>query len=540
MDALAGAIAGAAAVWVMDRVDWFNYRRGLDNQRTRRRTQQARPRGMDPAHVMAAEAGDKAGLALRQLDAAGLAVHYGLGIMPGALYGALRGRVDYLDAGRGSLFGLGLFLIQDEGVNAAVGLSGRPRDYPWTAHARGLIAHLVYGLVTDALCKAFSVSVGARDARLPQKNGYDMGHPRAKPSFVRYSDDVEEVEPDEQETVDKIIEVMARSGRTTRERYGRSVRTSHAKAHGILKGELRVLDNLPPELRQGLFAEPRTYPAVVRLAQVPGEFLDERRVSTPRGMALKIIGVEGEMLHGHQGEVTQDWVLDTGKVFIAPTAKVFLAQITATEAAMPLPEGVKQAVSMTSRVANAALNAVGLNSANLDFYGHPFNHPLGEAYYSQCPFRYGDYIAKLRVRPDMPRLHDLLRASLTPADEDGLRTIVTEYFRDNPAEYEVGIQLCTDLERMPVENANVEWSEEESPYRPVARLVLPPQEAFDAARQALDETLLFCPSHSLAAHRPLGSVMRARSQAYEVLGHARRKENGHPAKEPRDIGELAI
>ncbi|MXQ14809.1 catalase family protein [Microvirga makkahensis] len=542
MDALAGAIAGAAAVWVMDRVDWFNYRRGLDSPRTRRRTQQARPRGMDPAHLVAAETADTAGASLtpRQLDAAGLAVHYGFGMMPGALYGALRGRVAYLDAGRGSLFGLGLFLIKDEGINAAVGLSGRPRDYPWTAHARGLVAHLVYGLVTDALCRAFSGSVGAPDGQPSAGQGHTPRGFTAKPSFVRYSDDVEVIEPDEQETFDRVIEAMASGGRTTRERYGRSVRTSHAKAHGILKGELRVLEDLPPELRQGLFSEPRTYPAVVRLAQVPGEFLDDRRVSTPRGMALKIIGVEGEMLPGHQGEVTQDWVLDTGKVFIAPSAKVFLAQITATEMAMPLPEGVKQAVSMTSRAANAALNAVGLNSANLDFYGHPFIHPLAEAYYSQCPFRYGDYIAKLRVRPAMPRLRQLLTASFTPADEDGLRTAVTEYFRDNPAEYEVAIQLCTDLERMPVENANAEWPENESPYRPVARLTLPPQDAFDAARQALDETLLFCPSHSLAAHRPLGSVMRARMKAYEVLGHARRQENGRSAKEPRDIGELAI
>jgi len=37
--------------------------------------------------------------------------------------------------------------------------------------------------------------------------------------------------------------------------------------------------------------------------------------------------------------VTQDWLLDTGKVFIAPTAKVLLTQITATEMAMP--ESVK-------------------------------------------------------------------------------------------------------------------------------------------------------------------------------------------------------
>jgi hypothetical protein len=542
LDALAGAAAGVAAVWVMDRIDWFNFRRGLANRRTRQQTRQARPGVMDPAQFIAAETADQAGLALtrRQRDTAGLIVHYGLGMVPGALYGALRGRVAYLDAGRGSLFGLGVFLIKDEGMNAALGLSGRPQDYPWTAHARGLVAHLAYGLVTDVLCRAVSGPSGIRDARLPAGKGSASGRSKAKPSFVRYRDDVEEIEPEEQETFDRIIEAMGAGGRITRERYGRFVRTSHAKAHGILKGELRVLENLPPELRQGLFAEARTYPVVARLSHVPGEFLDDRRVSTPRGMSLKIIGVEGEMLPGHEGEVTQDWVLDTGKVFIAPTAKVFLAQITATEMAMPLPEGVKQAVSATSRAANAALNAVGLDSANLDFYGHPFNHPLAEAYYSQCPFRYGDYIAKLRVRPDMPRLHELLTIGFTPADENGLRTAVVEYFRNNPAEYEVGIQLCTDLERMPVENANAEWPEDESPYRPVARLILPPQEAFDARRQNLDEELLFCPSHTLAAHRPLGSIMRARLKAYEVRGNARRQENGRSTKEPRSIEELSI
>jgi len=380
----------------------------------------------------------------------------------------------------------------------------------------------------------------ASAARPPAGEGYVSGRSKAKPSLVRYRDDVEEVEPDEQETCDRIIDAMVGGGRITRERYGRSVRTSRAKAHGILKGELRVLENLPPELRQGLFAEARTYTVVARLSHVPGVFLDDRRVSTPRGMSLKIIGLKGEMLSGHQGEVTQGWMLDTGKVFIASTAKVFLAQITATEMAMPLPEGVKQAVSATSRAANAALNAVGLDSANLDFYGHPFNHPLAEAYYSQCPFRYGDYIAKLRIRPDMPRLHELLTVGFTPADEDGLRTAVVEYFRDNPAEYEVSIQLCTDLGRMPVENANAGWPEDESPYRPVTRLILPPQEAFDARRPTLDEELLFCPSHSLAAHRPLGSIMRARLKAYEVRGSARRQENGRPMKEPRSIEELSI
>ncbi|WP_375459182.1 catalase family protein [uncultured Enterovirga sp.] len=357
-------------------------------------------------------------------------------------------------------------------------------------------------------------------------------------TYLHYSASVETIDPDEDETFRKIIDVMAGGGRITRERYGQSVRTSHAKTHGLLKGELRVLDGLPPELRQGLFAEPKAYPVIVRLAHVPGELLDDRRVSTPRGMAIKVLGVEGPKLPAHQGQVTHDFVLDTGKVFNAPTAKVFLGAITATEVATPMPEGVKGAVSMASRATNAVLNAVGLNSANLDFYGHPFNHPLTESYFTQCAVRYGDYVAKIGFFP-VTYAGDALVQPFEPKDENGLRTTVVEAFRVRGTEFEVRVQLCTDLDRMPVENASTEWPEDESPYLPVARLTLPPQDAFTAARQSfVDEDLLFCPAHALAAHRPLGSIMRARMKAYEALGTARIRENGRTRREPRSIEEM--
>lgn len=79
----------------------------------------------------------------------GIMTHYSLGIGPGALYGALRHRMPALTMGRGTLFGFGLFLVQDEAINALTGLSGKPQDYPWQAHARGLVAHVIFGSVTD-------------------------------------------------------------------------------------------------------------------------------------------------------------------------------------------------------------------------------------------------------------------------------------------------------------------------------------------------------------------------------------------------------
>jgi hypothetical protein len=145
----------------MDRVDWFNYRHGLDTEATRRRTEAARPEGgLDPGHVVAARAARALGLPQPrppEQNAAGLAVHYAIGMAPASLYAALRGRAPALTAGHGALFGLGLFLLQDELANAALGLSGPPRRYPWTAHARGLIAHLVYGVVLETACRAMGL-----------------------------------------------------------------------------------------------------------------------------------------------------------------------------------------------------------------------------------------------------------------------------------------------------------------------------------------------------------------------------------------------
>ncbi|MBN8469056.1 hypothetical protein JYJ95_21340 [Corallococcus exiguus] len=87
--------------------------------------------------------------------------------------------------------------------------------------------------------------------------------------------------------------------------------------------------------------------------------------------------------------------------------------------------------------------------------------------------------------------------------------------------------------------AHAQWSEAESLFQPVARLVLPAQDAYDPAMQdAVDEAMSFCPAHSLAAHRPLGGIMRARMAAYAAVGRARREQNGQPVKKPRGAGDL--
>ena len=95
------------------------------------------------------------------------------------------------------------------------------------------------------------------------------------------------------------------------------------------------------------------------------------------------------------------------------------------------------------------------------------------------------------------------------------------------------VQLGTDLDTMPIEEASVRWSDEQSPYVAVARITVPPQVAWSDARStAVDDDLAFNPWHGLAAHRPLGWVMRERKAVYETSARFRQEHNQHKVEEP--------
>lgn len=167
-DAMIGAAAGALGVWVLDRLDWAMWRR--ESPETRRQTTSARPYGEPPAHVAAhkleeivgadAPGSPRTAERLKHMETEGLwkdphyatgtAIHYGIGIGPAAIYSAIQERIPLPGVLRGALYGLTLFISQDVILNSVSGLAGKPRQYPWQAHARGLFQHIAYGIVTDA------------------------------------------------------------------------------------------------------------------------------------------------------------------------------------------------------------------------------------------------------------------------------------------------------------------------------------------------------------------------------------------------------
>ena len=148
-DIVKGAVAGAAATWAMDRVTTFLYARENPGARAR----EERARNGRTAYGRAAEKAARAvdeELSDEGRKRLGTALHWGVGIGAGALYGVLRRRVPALSWGHGLAYGAGFWLLMDEGVNWALGLTPGPADFPWQTHARGLAGHLVLGTATDA------------------------------------------------------------------------------------------------------------------------------------------------------------------------------------------------------------------------------------------------------------------------------------------------------------------------------------------------------------------------------------------------------
>lgn len=353
-----------------------------------------------------------------------------------------------------------------------------------------------------------------------------------------YSPSVEEIPNDEAETTQGLIDTMRKISETTLQHDGHPIRSVHAKSHALLQGELEVLDHLELPLAQGLFVAPARYPVVLRFSTVPGDLLDDS-VSTPRAVAIKVIGAEGPRLAGSETDATQDFVLVNGPAFGAATPKAFLANLKLLAATTDKAEGLKKVISGALQGVNAAVKATtGAPSPTVSALGgQAETHILGETFFSQVPLRWGDYIGKVRLKPVSGELTALtdrrLKINGVP---NALREACVEFFQASGGVWELQVQLRTDAEKMPIEDASKLWDEAESPYLTVARLTAGPQVAWSEARSsAVDDGMSFSPWHGLLAHQPLGGVMRARKPAYEMGRRFRAEHSGRAIVEPREI-----
>ena len=307
------------------------------------------------------------------------------------------------------------------------------------------------------------------------------------PAPVTYEPSLERIDADEPQVVRDSIEILSRIQRRLLDAHGRPMRAAHPHSHAVVQAELTVLDGLPPELTQGLFARPTVHPVLMRFSIDDRGFFDAGRHAS-RGLALKVMQVEGERLPGSEGERTQDFVLADAPSFVVSDARAFLDRLKRLEP-------------------TCAADRVRAES--------PPPHPLADVHYSQLPIKYGPFVAKLSVAPATDAMRALAGAPLASGSAAALRDAMNAHLAIEGGEWHVRVQLCMDVETMPIEDAAVGWPEDRSPWITVARLRTAPQRSGEESDvEMVDRHAGFDPWTGLAAHRPLGSIMRMRRAAY--------------------------
>jgi len=341
----------------------------------------------------------------------------------------------------------------------------------------------------------------------------------------------------------EITEMIDLTHKLLDQRYGAAAgdtmarRAVHPKAHGCVKADFTVNADLPETYRTGLFATPgKSYKAWVRFSNataiVRPDVNDKRADS--RGMAIKVMGVDGDTLMNEPGGKTQDFLLINQPMFAFPNVHEYLEftriQFASKEDVRPffapqtLTDARKKIAGIVQRIAT-------MHMAN----------PLDVPYFSASPFLFGpDKAAKFIARPRN-----------APANPSLPENASTDYLREalkkslsitdgGPVVFDFQVQLRPDgLSPLdadyPIESANDEWKPKPdgtAAYQNVATLTIRPQD-FDTPLQNTEcEHLVLTPWHGLKAHQPLGGINRLRRQVY-LASSTHRADHREPTDYPK-------
>ncbi len=373
-------------------------------------------------------------------------------------------------------------------------------------------------------------------------------------NFVRYSPDVEQPEPGFEQTLQQVIDDMKQHmhGSVKTEGIALMVRNAHAKGYGLARAEFEILSGVPNEYAQGIYAKPGRHEAMVRFSNGTNHVGSDRFLGPITGIGLKIFAIEGKtLLEDEPDSHTFDYALINHPVFFVNTLKhyVFIQSLFADLGLAP--------PKLTPEQQQAALHQLLYNfvtgkgtlppedwaweelGAFLQLAQTKPENLLLSTYWTMGAVRHGDYVAKVRVAPVQSFADRVEQRALdlTSAEQVFRPTLVAE-LRKGPYEFDVQVQLSTDLAQMPVEKTTVVWPESLSPYVTVAKLRLPQQDIGGEDNfEKMDKTSMSA-WRVTEEHRPLGNIMRSRKEVYRQSSMLRHQTNNQERKEPKNLAEV--
>jgi hypothetical protein len=373
--------------------------------------------------------------------------------------------------------------------------------------------------------------------------------------FVRYGPEVEQMEPDFERTLQTVLDAMKQHmrGSLETEGIGRVVRDAHAKGYGLARGEVEILGGLPDAYAQGIYAKPARHEAMVRFSNGTNHIGDDRFLGPIVGIGVKMFGIEGRtLLEDEPDSNTFDYALINHPVFFANTLAhyVFIQALFANIGTAPPP-------NLTPEQKQTGIHRFLYNwvtgkgtlppeewaweelGAFLQLAQHKPENLLLSTYWTMGAVRHGDYVAKVRVAPVQSFADRVVQRSIDlNSAEQVFRPALVAELRERPYEFDIQVQLSTDLDRMPVEKTTVRWPESLSPFVTVAKLRLPQQDiGAEDNFERMDKTSM-APWRVTEEHRPLGGIMRSRKEVYRQSSMLRHETNHQERKEPRNLAEV--
>ena len=287
---------------------------------------------------------------------------------------------------------------------------------------------------------------------------------------------------------------------------GEMLRQAHPKMHGLVDAEFIIDSNLPDDLKVGIFKEPKTFKAHIRMSSANSSPQSDKKGDV-RGFAIKLYDVPGEKLLTDQS-THQDLLLISYDQFMARNVKQFSKTIKA------LTTGKMSLLLYLINPLHWGVLARTLKSVKKQ------TQLLNTSFWSTTPYQFGslDKAVKYYVSPANAEPFE----SPSTKSDNLLRENLVHALDSRDAYFDFHIQFQTDANKMPIEDPTVVW---DSPFIKVATLKIPKQKFDTDEINQMGEELHYSPWHAVAAHRPLGGLNRARKVIYESMYGYRAQHN---------------
>jgi hypothetical protein len=168
----------------------------------------------------------------------------------------------------------------------------------------------------------------------------------------------------------------------------------------------------------------------------------------------------------------------------------------------------------------------------------PVRNPLLSTFWTMGAVRHGSYVAKVRIAPAADSEGRVIHSELDlHSRSDVFYATLVDELQARAFDFDVQVQLSTDIAAMPVNDLTVEWSEKLSPFVTVARMHVPRQDVSGPENFEKSDALAFNQWRVTEDHRPLGEIMQVR-QIYSASAKVRRTLNNQPQMEPASADDV--